>query len=135
MKKLFLVFTLLFVFIGFSPAQEKNFYDYYNDAVTASVAMNEKVEQLISKVDEITALNTEQNEEIISLKESVRASVADLSDANEQIIRQNEQIKVKNKWLIIVCSILGLFFIAHIVIFIIGLKWNIKLPYWLNALI
>lgn len=75
------------------------------------------------------------NEEVKNLTINLDKSVNDLSEANANIIKQNERIKLQRKWLIILASILGVFTIAHFIILFIKLKFNIKLPYWLNTIL
>lgn len=109
----------------------------------------ELISEIKSQVIELTALNEQlttynvqdkktiedlQNR-ITTISESADKSLADLSEANETIIRQDEKIKTQRKILAIISIILGIFFIAHIVILVLKLKCNITLPYWLNTLI
>lgn len=94
--------------------------------------INENNKLIIEQRDNnINSLNEEVKNLIINLDKTVN----DLSEANSNIIKQNERIRIQKKWLIMLTSILGVLTIAHFVILFIKLKFNIKLPYWLNTIL
>ncbi len=127
---LFLILFLLPVF-----PQQKTFDDYYMQAKENIIKIQERVNELESTVvlreDDIKKLQ----EDVDRLVIQVDKDTEEIAEKGQKIIEQNEKLKIQRKWLIILISMFATFILAHIAILIIKLKWNIKLPYWLNAII
>lgn len=131
-----LILTLFIALIPtFAIAQELTFDDYYIQAKENVARIQEKISGLENTV-------MMQREDIEGLQEDVDRLITqidrdteEIAEKGQKIIEQNEKLKMQRKWLIICSGVFCLFFLVHIAVFIIALKWNIKLPYWLNAII
>lgn len=137
MKKVLLILCLIFG-INFLFAQNQT--PRSTEVIVQELRDNYLAQQ--SYIDQLKAINSDKDltidsltEKITSITERLDITMKESAEANETIIRNNETIKIKNKWLTIFVSILAGFLILHIVILILKLKFNITLPYWLNTLI
>lgn len=96
-------------------------------------------EELIGIKDSIISSNVavieELHSESVKLAEELELSVQKEAEANKTIVSQNEKLRIKNKWLTILSLILTAFVLSHILILFLKAKWNITLPYWLNAIL
>lgn len=132
-KKLIILLSIvLFTIPVFS---QKTFDDYYMQAKENIIKIQERVNELESTVvlreDDIKKLQ----EDVDRLVIQVDRDTEEIAEKGQKIIEQNEKLKIQRKWLIICSVVFCLFFLVHMAVFIIALKWNIKLPYWLNAII
>jgi peptidoglycan hydrolase CwlO-like protein len=131
-----LILTLFIALIPtFAIAQELTFDDYYIQAKENVARIQEKISGLENTV-------MMQREDIEGLQEDVDRLITqidrdteEIAEKGQKIIEQNEKLKMQRKWLIICSGVFCLFFLVHMAVFFIALKWNIKLPYWLNAII
>lgn len=137
MKKIFLILCLIF---GMSSLFAQGQAPRSTEVIVQELRDNYLAQQ--SYIDQLKAINSDKDltidsltEKITSITEKLDFTMKESAEANETIIRNNETIKIKNKWLTIFVSILAGFLILHIVILILKLKFNITLPYWLNTLI
>ncbi len=102
------------------------------DNYQAMADYNEQLKNLNSDKD-ITI--EELKFKVSDVSENLDKALKEDSEKTETIIKQNEDIKIKNKWLAIISSILGAFFILHVVLLILYFKFGIKLPYMLNTIL
>lgn len=136
-KMLILLFSCFFVF---SLHCEESVQ--YRSTTEIIADLRAKTDELVKTNEELAALNkadkdtiTELSDRIKTATESIDKAAADLSEANEKIIRQDEKIKFQKNILLTLTIILALLVVAHIVVLILNFKFGITLPYWLNALL
>lgn len=140
MRKLFLVFAILFS-LGAAPVFTQTPEAPRSTAVIVQeLRDNYKAQQVY--IDELRATNSSKDVTIDELRVKVDDITNKWTDAIEEDSKKTTEIitlTTKNrlliKWLIIAVSILGSFFLLHIVILFLRVKWNIILPYWLNAIL
>ena len=131
-----LILTLFIALIPtFAIAQELTFDDYYIQAKENIIKIQERVNELESTVvlreNDIKKLQ----EDVDRLVVQIDRDTEEIAEKGQKIIEQNEKLRIQRKWLIILISMFATFVLAHIAILIIKLKWNIKLPYWLNTIL
>lgn len=140
MRKLFLVFAILFS-LGAAPVFAQTPEAPRSTAVIVQeLRDNYKAQQVY--IDELRATNSSKDVTIDELRIKVDDITNKWTDAIEEDSKKTTEIitlTTKNrlliKWLIIAVAILGGFFLLHIVILFLRVKWNIILPYWLNAIL
>lgn len=140
MRKLFLVFAVLFS-LGAAPVFAQTPEAPRSTAVIVQeLRDNYKAQQVY--IDELRATNSSKDVTIDELRVKVDDITNKWTDAIEEDSKKTTEIitlTTKNrlliKWLIIAVAILGGFFLLHIVILFLRVKWNIILPYWLNAIL
>lgn len=137
-------FILIFLFMGFFTFGQTSENEIKEPRTVAEIMQD--IKNQVSELESLSdaRLQIIENDkasieklsnENTTIKENLNSLLSELSEANETIIRQDEKIKIQRNILITISIILGLFFIVHIVILILKLKFNITLPYWLNTLI
>ena len=150
MKKLILIyyfaifgiFNICFNQIDFQLA-------YSQEAVIPPRSSSVILQDLQNTLKELRELNDEKsnllNEKLATIEDLKlkNSEVADKlskvleeeSKANQLIIEQNVKLELQKKWLLILSGILLAFVVLHFLLLILNLKWGIKLPYWLNAIL
>jgi hypothetical protein len=140
MRKLFLILAVLFS-LGAAPVFAQTPEAPRSTAVIVQeLRDNYKAQQVY--IDELRATNSSKDVTIDELRVKVDDITNKWTDAIEEDSKKTTEIitlTTKNrlliKWLIIAVAILGGFFLLHIVILFLRVKWNIILPYWLNAIL
>lgn len=140
MRKLFLILAILFS-LGAAPVFAQTPEAPRSTAVIVQeLRDNYKAQQVY--IDELRATNSSKDVTIDELRVKVDDITNKWTDAIEEDSKKTTEIitlTTKNrlliKWLTIAVAILGGFFLLHIVILFLRVKWNIILPYWLNAIL
>ena len=140
MKKLFLIIAMIFSLGTVCVAQTSAEAPRSTAVIVQELRDNYKAQQVY--IEELRTLNNDKDVTIEELKEKVTITTEKMDKAIEEDAKKTTEIiklTIKNKllikWLIIAVSILGGFFLLHIVILFLRVKWNIILPYWLNAIL
>jgi len=140
MKKLFLIVAMIFSLGTVCVAQTSAEAPRSTAVIVQELRDNYKAQQIY--IDELRATNSSKDVTIEELKEKVASTTEKMDKAIEEdakktteIIKLTTKNKLFIKWLSIVVAILGGFFLLHIATLILKLKWNITLPYWLNAIL
>jgi len=140
MRKLFLILAILFS-LGTAPVFAQTPEAPRSTAVIVQeLRDNYKAQQIY--IDELRATNSSKDVTIDELRVKVDDITNKWTDAIEEdskktteIIKLTTKNKLLIKWLSIAVAILGGLFLLHILTLILKLKWNITLPYWLNAIL
>lgn len=139
MKKLFLIIAMIFS-LGTVCVAQTSEAPRSTAVIVQELRDNYKAQQVY--IEELRTLNNDKDVTIEELKEKVTITTEKMDKAIEEdakktteIIKLTTKNKLLIKWLTIAVSILGGFFLLHIVILFLRVKWNIILPYWLNAIL
>lgn len=140
MKKLFLIIAMIFSLGTVCVAQTSAEAPRSTAVIVQELRDNYKAQQVY--IEELRATNSSKDVTIDELRTKVDDITNKWTDAIEEDSKKTTEIitlTTKNrlliKWLIIAVAILGGFFLLHIVILFLRVKWNIILPYWLNAIL
>lgn len=135
MRKIAAILTMLLGFAAYGQEQIRTTTEIIDD-------LRSKTSELVKTNEELVNINNadkstieELTTRVRTLAESIDKASNDLSEANEKLIRQDEKIKTQRAVLLVLTAILGLFFVAHIVVLVLNFKFGITLPYWLNSLL
>ncbi len=142
MKKIciciFCVFSLMYGFTqennteGQTPRSTSIILQELRDNIKQQQDLILDKEQAINEhIETINQLQTEN----LKIAENLDKAIQQDAEKNQQIIEQNVKLKIQTKWLVVLSTILGLFFIGHFLILFLKLKWGITIPYWLNTLL
>ena len=137
MKKFLLIIAMLF---SMSTVFAQSTQPRSTAVIVQELRDNYAAQQIY--IEELKAIGADKDVTIEELREKVMVtsnkldkSIADDAKKAAEIIKLETQKKLLIKWLTIAVSILGAFFLLHLVILFIRIKWNVVLPYWLNALL
>ena len=140
MKKIFLMFFIVFPFLSFAQPRSSAeiITDLRNNINTLKELNSEKENIIIDSKKTIKELK----EDNLKLITEVEKDVELREELNKTIVKQDAKIKQQNKDLekqrkqlvYINCFLSGII-VLHLIIFFINIRFKIKLPYWLNTLL